>query len=103
VVSGRSLHIVPSGARINEFVTTDCRLCDFDATSEPANELLARWARRDPENVSHPADDLVSHEWNSGLKPGHLDMKILSAATGRPASGEHLYVRTYTVRQQFGD
>ncbi|MGP1352070.1 MAG: hypothetical protein ACTS1Z_02000 [Parasphingopyxis sp.] len=81
-VSGRPLHIVLSGARIDEIVTTGCRMYDFDATDEPDAEMLASWARRAPEATSRPADGLVAYKWNGGLKPGHLDMEIFFAAPG---------------------
>ncbi|WP_299324397.1 hypothetical protein [Parasphingopyxis sp.] len=79
-ISGRSLHIVLSGARIDEIRTTGCRLYDFEATAEPDAETLSSWARRAPEAVSRPSDGLVAYKWNGGLKPGHLDMEIFFAA-----------------------
>ena len=90
-LAGRTLYVSLSGVNLEGIISKGCRLYDFDATTAFAAEQLRDWAVREPNETKEPGEGLIETTWNPGLKPGHMEMKILFVPQGS-ATGKALGV-----------
>lgn len=76
-VEGRTLYVALSGVETRGIISQACRLYDFAATKPLSAETLKDWAVREPGETKEPAEGIIENTWTPGLKPGHMEMKIL--------------------------
>lgn len=76
-VAGRTLYLALSGVDVAGMNSKACRVYDFAATQALSAETLKDWAVREPNETKEPGEGLIETTWNPGLKPGHMEMKVL--------------------------